>query len=106
MHVSSLIVHCFSTISFQAFKATSKAHVLPSTSFSSSRTKRLLEDDAEHQSEPMDGDVMEIQTTDGGTSESVTNTEESKRCKTDESKRMYLDYNVKKFDNFRFDGVF
>ena len=60
---------------------------MPSTSYSSSRTKRLLEDDANDQSEPVGGDPMEIQTTNGGTSESTRNSvEESKKCKTDESK--------------------
>ena len=73
-------------VQFQAYKATSKAHVMPSTSYSSNRTKRVLEDDADDQVEPMKADPMEVQTTNGCTSESTGNTEESKKCKTDKNK--------------------
>ena len=73
-------------VQFQAYKATNKAHAMPSTSYSSNRTKRVLEDDANDQAEPMNADPMEVQTKNGGTSESTGNAEESKKCKTDENK--------------------
>ena len=64
---------------------------MPSTSYSSNRTKRVLEDDADDQAEPMNADPMEVHTTNGGTSESTGNTEGSKKCKTDENKGKWLD---------------